>query len=561
MCIAQYTITDQRASSTDWLLLGSSGIYLVIDTEDANISNMEFFFKSVTTIFQPFTPETWAFIVFFVIPVLGCLMIVHERGKGGSTYPYEEAVVVIDEIKGECVLKRRPVPFHRTLIKSIYIAFLAVLQQSYEQSVLSLGAMLNLLGISFFILTIIAVYTANLAAILTQNVQASSIDSFEDAVRAGYRICSERKNMETIMNVYPNLDPKIFVVDPIRMGGDGLPGFSCENCASRMRVFDFMDPVLANSGDRRYCHAAIAPIEDMDVMHAASLHCNKTTIGQPIQMIQTGMPIFETVSPQLISFFLKLKNDGLYDAALASNKPENQCPIHNGGTEGSALGLAQLSGIWVVSFAFAAAGLVATCIQHWHSKKLASKHLRIKQVHKRDQKGGRIDALGIEDSWMTAANSSTQNIAGRPGLIHQGSKAGSILLMDASKGSRGGHDINDESASTRSSGQWTRNRSRGSRGNRALSTLQSRNSNSESVTQPEPTSGHSSGSESEAGQSTASVAESRNRLLQFIDQQAELQEGTVGGDHRSFGEGSVELQYALDELAFSTSFSTDNSRV
>lgn len=277
MCVAQYTITDQRASSTDWLLLGSSGVYLVIDTSDASISSVKYFFKSVTTIFQPFTPEAWAFIVFFVIPVLGCLMIVHERGKGGSTYPMEEAVVVIDEAKGESVLKKRPIPLRRTLIKSIYIAFLAVLQQSYEQSVLTLGAMLNLLGISFFILTIIAVYTANLAAILTQNVQAPSIDSFEDAVRAGYRFCSERKNMETVMNAYPNLDPNIFVVDPMSMGGDGRPGFSCSNCSSRVRVFDFMDPVLAGTGDSRYCHATIAPIEDLDVMHAASMHCNKTT--------------------------------------------------------------------------------------------------------------------------------------------------------------------------------------------------------------------------------------------------------------------------------------------
>ena len=241
-CVAQYTITDQRASSTDWIILGSSGLYLIMDTSEASVSSLEFFLRSVTTIFQPFTPQAWAFIVFFVIPVLGCLMIVHERGRGGSTYPTEEAVVVIDETKGESILQKRPVPMHRTLIKSIYIAFLAVLQQSYEQSVLTLGAMLNLLGISFFILTIIAVYTANLAAILTQNVQTSKIDSFDDAVRAGYRICSERKNMETIMNVYPNLDPAIFAVDPIGMGGDGKPGFTCARCHSRMRWC---------SGDRR----------------------------------------------------------------------------------------------------------------------------------------------------------------------------------------------------------------------------------------------------------------------------------------------------------------------
>ena len=286
------------------------------------------------------------------------------------------------------------------------------------------------------------------------------------------------------------------------------------------------------------------------------------------------------MSPQLISFFLKLKNDGLYDTTLAANKPESQCPIHtNGGTEGSALGLAQLSGIWVVSFAFAAAGLVATGIQKWNSERLSKRQYRVKQVHKRDQKGGRIDALGIEDSWMTAASRSTTCVSpngnSRPGIIHEGSKAGSIRLMEASSNSNLSEQRNlidhkmDPSDNHRSSRDMMQLERKPSSRPRPICTIfkrSSSNSNhSASVTEPEPTPETSStGSESDAFQSIASARESRERLLQFIDQQVTLQEGTTQPskeDQRSVGEGSLDLQCALDELAFSSSFGNDDSQV
>jgi len=564
ICVAQYTITDSRASSTDWIVLGSTGIYLVVDAEEAAISKVEYFWKSVTTIFQPFTWGTWAFIVFFVIPVLGCLMVIHERGKGGSTYPTEEAVVVLDDKKGESYLKKRRIPIRRSIIKSIYIAFLSVLQQNYEQSVLTLGAMLNLLGISFFILTIIAVYTANLAAILTQNMQQVSIDSFEDAVRAGYRFCSERKNMETIRNLYPHLDQKIFVADPPDIGGDGQPGFTCQYCDSRMRVFDFLDPVLAEY-DSRYCHAAVAPLEDLEVVHAAAIHCNKTSVGKPIQMIQTGIPVFETVSPQLISFFLKLKNDGLYDEMLVANKPENQCAqqSNSDGEEGSALNLAQLSGIWVVSFAFALAGLIATCAQGMH-KKHSNQHnqIRTMRVHKRDQKGDRIDALGIEDSWMTStATNKDTSIAGsvRRGLVHEGSRAGSIRLMQSNDEQDDGPDTTADTKDVLM--QWIRKRSAQSRRSpkenfgdatgRSNRTSPTAPAHPESISSDEPVFGDAT------AHKLMSVGESRRKLRDFIDEQAKKQEGILEPRTRgnSDDDGSFNLQLALDELSFAPSFS------
>ena len=557
MCVAQYTITDQRASSTDWLLLGSQSIYLVVHTESTSIGKFEFFLKSIATIFQPFTPETWIFIVLFVIPVLGALMVVHERGRNGTTYPTEEAVVVTEG--GESFLKKVRVPWKQHLVKSVYIGYLAVLQQSYDQSVVTLGAMLNLLGISFFILTIVAVYTANLAAILTQDVQKSSIDSFDDAVRAKFRFCSERKVMEIVLNLYPNLDQGMFVEDPRYMGGDGMPGFNCADCQSRVRVFDFLDPDKANAGDPRFCHAALAPGEDMEVLHASATHCNKSMVGKPVQIIQTGMPLFEAVSPQLISFFLKLKNDGHYDSALVANQPNSQCLMHNQGGEGTALTLVQLSGIWVVSFGFAAAGLLATFISNRYKNQVNRNSVKsVRRVHKRDQKGGRVDALGIEDCWMTATQ---QNTSVRPTLLHQGSSAGPIFLIppEDSDGAS-----TSERSKARSEHSFFLKKNKGTSDQGPLlrrrcgsSPSLSNGSSLQSASQPNVVrfEGLGSGTIPEndivGAPDAVSKIELREKLLEIIDEQASKETEDV---HSA-------LHSAINALSFSSSKSTEDYRL
>jgi hypothetical protein len=166
-CLAQYTITDQRAATTDWVVLGSQSLYLITQYEE-NTSGWERFVDSLATIFKPFTPGVWLFLVLFVIPALGTCMIVHELGHPGSAYPKQEDVIIIDNTKrGAQRVETRKVPMYRHVFRAIYISLLSVLMNQYEHSIVTRGAMINLLGVSFFILTIINVYTANLAAVRT----------------------------------------------------------------------------------------------------------------------------------------------------------------------------------------------------------------------------------------------------------------------------------------------------------------------------------------------------------------------------------------------------------
>jgi hypothetical protein len=235
-----------------------------------------------------------------------------------------------------------------------------------------------------------------LAAILTQVVVQETVKDIEEAVSKNWKICSERKSMEIVRSLYKNISDSTFVVDPPELDGDGKPGFNCPNCASRKRVFEFLDPTKADNGDPRYCHAAIAPLEDLEVEKQNGAFCDLSAVGDVVGQVQTGMPVYEGVSAELISLLLKLKNDGVYDKELLAARPESQCPVVERG-EGSALSIQQLTGIWVVSFGFAFAGLVVTFLMP-RIERMRKKH--IQSVIGYDQTGQRINMLERGDSWI-----------------------------------------------------------------------------------------------------------------------------------------------------------------
>jgi len=390
-CLAQYTVSNQRASTTDWLVLGSQDIYLIAQYEE-ELSGWELFSYNIGLVFAPFTSGVWFFMLFFVIPVLGCLMIFHEFNHPGSVYPEKEQYLVMEKGSHATHVETMKVPFYRHLTRALYIGMLSVLQQHYDHSVVTYGALINLLGVSFFILTIIAVYTANLAAILTAKVQLTSIDSLEAALESNYRICSERKNLETVLSLYPNIDKSQLALDP----EDGLPGFNCPTCAARTRVFDFLDLKLADE-DPTYCHAAFAPLEDLESLQKSGTHCNKTMVTQ-VSSVQTGIPVNENIATELVSLFLLVKNEGVFDRQLRLFRPDPFCPDYEReGQEGDALNISQLTGIWIVSFGLAALGILVTVL--WPRIESRKKKV-IKPVHQYDQHGDRVNILHKDEKWM-----------------------------------------------------------------------------------------------------------------------------------------------------------------
>jgi hypothetical protein len=74
MCIASYVVTSERAAMTDWVILGANDLYLVTKSS-ASVSQWTQVKKNLSTIFQPFEWQVWAFAIIFVIPCMGMLMV------------------------------------------------------------------------------------------------------------------------------------------------------------------------------------------------------------------------------------------------------------------------------------------------------------------------------------------------------------------------------------------------------------------------------------------------------------------------------------------------------
>jgi len=352
--------------------IASDPIYLIVhrDESGAGHHDWESFSESALTIFKPFSASAWIMIFLVFLPLLGMLMFFHEYGVPGSAYPRNEQVLVEREeddghghvgggqrISTMKVIDR-PISKITHCITSIYMGTLSCFSGSYDQSVVSVGGKINLLAIASFIMLILAVYTANLAAILTQDANKSSVVSIEMAVKQGLNICAERKVANFIMETF-GVHENNLVPDPVELGGDGRPGFNCPKCESRERIFNYMR--RTHDDPLQYCNVAIASLEDLDALHHYGKHCDKMKVGDSLDYRSFGIPIHDgDHSDALVSLLHKVKGNSVMTRTMAAAVPENQCPETEG--EGTALSVRQLTGVWLVTFFFVLLALLAKLV-------------------------------------------------------------------------------------------------------------------------------------------------------------------------------------------------------
>uniref|UniRef100_A0A7S1BAZ1 Ionotropic glutamate receptor C-terminal domain-containing protein n=1 Tax=Corethron hystrix TaxID=216773 RepID=A0A7S1BAZ1_9STRA len=438
-CVSHYTVTDTRISATDFFVLDSIPLYLIMDQEDK--SSWSRFVDQITLVFRPFDRSVWLLMIFFVFPTLGILFVFHEYGQ--PSYSRSEEIVTIDE-QGQEEKSRRRIPLSRHLVRSCYSIVLSVLSQSHGSLVTTLGGKVHLLALSFFFLIMVAAFTANLTTIFTMQSQSSVSSLTPDATREGYTFCGERKTIQNIIEIYDIGDK--FITDPISLGGDGLPGFDCPNCQARSRVFEMLNPELATKNDAsgQYCHAAIAPLEDLEVLQKEGEHCSKRAVGMPLGYTGVGFPMFEGVSKELIAFFTEQKNAGVYQKELHDVMSITRClDISN---EMKPLSIEQLTGVWVMTFLFSIVALGITVMK----KRKNGEERKIRTTQKFDQWGKRIHKLDRTDRVGNDSNRSLHknltNISRSVGILqlskrinsfsYKADKAYTKKVPDASKFSK-----------------------------------------------------------------------------------------------------------------------------
>jgi hypothetical protein len=152
MCVSEFTVTDLRASMTPWFVIDEPDLVLVTQT----VSVKTTYARAVLTIFKPFTFQTWTFLIFGMIPLLGILVICHEYDETGSAFPKTDEFLEYDH-DGQNLLVRRRIPLYRHLVRAVYTSYLGVLQATYSLPVVTPGGKLHVLGVAFFTLVLLAV--------------------------------------------------------------------------------------------------------------------------------------------------------------------------------------------------------------------------------------------------------------------------------------------------------------------------------------------------------------------------------------------------------------------
>jgi hypothetical protein len=167
-CISGYTIADKRSLITTMFETTNDPIYLILPASHDRDSSWESFYEAIMTIFQPFTTSTWLMIFFFAFPCLSILMVSHEEyDSPGSAFPKMETVL-IKESDGRINAVAKHIPLRKHMVNALYMGMLSFFWGAYKSSVVMIGGKINLLGIVSFVMIILAVYTANLTAILPE---------------------------------------------------------------------------------------------------------------------------------------------------------------------------------------------------------------------------------------------------------------------------------------------------------------------------------------------------------------------------------------------------------
>ena len=259
-------------------------LYLVMKAEN-ELPNTpwEIFLANCLIIFKPFDGNTWLVIMFGMVPFLAIVIMIQERGVPQSNYNDSSTT--------------------KNIIRALYLSLRSMLMRFYEDGgVQTNGGAWTVLAFCFIGMIGMSLYTAQMASFLTQQAQVTPLGGIEEAIKRGYTFCGERKSADSIMKTY-NIE-KRFLVDPVELGGtkrivfhfivvfvremtshditpfisgDGKAGFNCKKCNAGKRILDHIDPDKANH-DSNYCHAAIVPLDIIELEHSRNLHCNKTVV-------------------------------------------------------------------------------------------------------------------------------------------------------------------------------------------------------------------------------------------------------------------------------------------
>jgi len=312
LCIALFGINVGRQQLTNMIHLVSEPLVLVAAAYESDPS----FWDKFQAAFKPFTNELW-WIVFACILLFSVVMVMQEHGK--------------EDFKD--------VPIWKMPVIGIFKGLESMFGGSSTFAAHTLGGHISHLGFGFFILLIIASYTANLASLLVVSKAISTdIGGMDDILSRSWKVCTTGSFKTQLENLFPEtVAANTFVTVDSRTAAMASIGTSCEAAAVRL--------------------------QDVQEQQASGGFCNIVQVGPALMYTGDGIPASSRIFRSLQWAFTDSTNGGI-GVELEKEQPSSACEDDGAGSdEEQSLTIDNMLGVFVVSLGALGVGILLDFIK------------------------------------------------------------------------------------------------------------------------------------------------------------------------------------------------------
>jgi len=303
LCIANFLISNRRQEITHMIPMTEDAVHLVTSSSVDEPGT----FDHIASAFKPFSMSLWICVLLAIIAL--SILIVQQDPD-------------VEDFQG---LKVWQIPFAAS-----YIGLESAFGAASTFKPKSLPSKITQLGLGFFILLIIASYTATLTATLVvQKSVSTNINSIEDAIATGARVCAD-------YNMPDKLGPMFEGVNWVRMD----------------------DRAASLAGIGTVCDAAAIRLQDLQAQHASGSYCNLMTVGDPLSYTTAGLPASDRVYRQ-INWAVSDPRVGGFERELELSRPASACSAEEPTSQ--SLTIENMYGAFLVAMVGITAGLLVAC--------------------------------------------------------------------------------------------------------------------------------------------------------------------------------------------------------
>ncbi|CAE7862614.1 GLR3.4 [Symbiodinium sp. KB8] len=345
LCIADLWLTPERHLLATFVPpLRQDYFFLVVPRKVERVT----MWTRLRSPFLPFTPEAWLGIVVFLCftSFLLWLMQVCEDDEHSSCnaklfWSLEELVRVHFNLIHDFLLGQSSIVMHNGAARKLLSA-----------------------AVSFFILVVLASYTASLASILViQRQSVGTISNIEEAIDRDIPICAPLALLRTFSSVFPRAT---FVESPEARNAPRLMySGACGALIMSQVSIDSMHAGLLREHD---CNAvasgSISEEEgrcERDFLGNPRDDCNLMRVGDLLWSVPISFPVGERMAHSMSWAVTYAMTNGLMEEMKKLNRevfPVSHCDVEDERTEEDGLTLEDLSGTILIALSIASFGLL-----------------------------------------------------------------------------------------------------------------------------------------------------------------------------------------------------------